>query len=467
MGMFGRRDGGQAIQNSLQDLANELDLTGPVSGEDNGAQALRLLQQRLHDRIETSIAAAVSIAAHAPTLSSIASETTETGMRLAQSSEAIASSSEQVVSTIEAELGPATVDVAQLSADVARAVRACESDSKDAEVSIQQISDTETQLTRVIGSLQQQLEEVVRVIGAIANISKQTNLLALNAAIEAARAGEHGRGFAVVAEEVRSLASNTTDATDQVAFIIESFKQEVADLGVAGERLQQAVHTGAGSVGHMRQELLDVRRAMDDLDQKVHGIASSTEQMGAAMATVSRDVHTVSSVAADMQGKAAEVGRLGKAVHQQSDRLLGGLGGFRLAIHRSACEVVQALASLPAIRGASMAEAEQQMRKALLHNDGFELMYLVGADGRQISENVFAANVHNKSAVSVRGSDWSQRAWFCQVRDNLKPCITEVYRSSATDDFCFTISVPIFDEVGNLVRVLGADASLSLLVRVK
>lgn len=418
----------------------------------------------MHSRIQASVAAAVSIAAQAPALSAIAAATTETGAQLAQSSEAIASSSEQVTTATESELIPSTMEVARLSASVADAVRTCEDDSEQAELSINQVSSTEAHLTQVIGSLQAQLDEVVRVISSISNISRQTNLLALNAAIEAARAGEHGRGFAVVAEEVRALANNTTEATSEVASIIESFKAEVAGLAEAGHHMQQAVSAGAGSVRHIRSELRNVRKSMDTLDQKVHGIASSTEQMGMAMATVNRDVHTVSSVAADMRQKAAEVGERGGAVHIESDRLLESLGSFRLHMHNRACDEITGLAAEPSLRGNETLQIEALLKKALGRSPHFELMYLVDADGRQLSENIFASDVVRRGGEPACGKDWSERVWFRAVISRKRAYVSDVYRSSATDDFCFTVSVPILDGQGRIIRVLGADARLSTLL---
>ena len=94
------------------------------------------------------------------------------------------------------------------------------------------LSDQMAQAAEGISELDKQSQLVGSIIQSIRGIADQTNLLALNAAIEAARAGEQGRGFAVVADEVRQLASRTSEATEEIVGVVEK-NQALAEQAVA------------------------------------------------------------------------------------------------------------------------------------------------------------------------------------------------------------------------------------------
>lgn len=448
---------------ALERLFTYRDLTAHHPDEQGWKAALNRFVGDLNRRTRASLGAAVTIAGHAPRLAGIAAANETSGRQLAQSAELMASASEQVTTTLEAELVPGAAEVAGLSREVAGTLRDCQDSGATVHRQVDAIGHCERELAEVIGALGAQLEEVGQVIGVIAGISQQTNLLALNAAIEAARAGEHGRGLAVVADEVRRLAGRTTEATDQVGGIIERFRQGMLQLGKAGERMHQAVGEGRAGMVHVGGGLEKTCHAMDRLDERVRQMAEGIEQISQAVRAINGDVQNVAQVANELQGKAGEVRRHSEAVRDQGDHLLEGLGGFRLELHRQVTESVEALAREPALSG-SVEYAERLLRDVLRRDARFELFYLVDRNGVQLSENLFAEGCDPGTQGSARGRNWAERPWFRAVAERLQSHVTAVYRSAATDHYCFTVSVPLCDEHGRLARVLGADVRLSTLL---
>ena len=131
-----------------------------------------------------------------------------------------------------------------------------------------------------IGELGDQSAEIGKIGKVIEDIAAQTNLLTLNAAIEAARAGEQGRGFAVVDDEVRKLAEPVTDATTEIASLIDGVQKGVAESVKSTEEGNKEVEDGAALAR-------EAGTALEQISESVSSVANQIEQISAAPQQVS------------------------------------------------------------------------------------------------------------------------------------------------------------------------------------
>jgi len=127
-----------------------------------------------------------------------------------------------------------------------------------------------------IEALDEQSQVISNIIKTISGIAAQTNLLALNAAIEAARAGEQGRGFAVVADEVRQLASRTTQATAEIEGVVRQNQKLATD---AVETIGAGRHQAESGLQLANQAGTVITEIQDGAKRVVGAVASFTTQL--------------------------------------------------------------------------------------------------------------------------------------------------------------------------------------------
>ena len=194
----------QAVAKAERDAAAQ-DAQNQASSAARRAELIRFA-----DDFEAAVGAIVAnVSASAVQLESAAGTLTRTAETTQSLSSQVAGASEEASSNMQS-VAAATEELSTSVDEIGRRVR---ESSKIAEAAVQQAEQTDGR----IGKLSRAAQEIGDVVKLITAIAEQTNLLALNATIEAARAGDAGRGFAVVASEVKSLASQTAKATDEIS----------------------------------------------------------------------------------------------------------------------------------------------------------------------------------------------------------------------------------------------------------
>src|SRR5882724_6841433 len=165
-----------------------------------------------------------------------------------------------------------------------------------------------------VDRLRESSAAIGNVVNLIAQIARQTTLLALNSTIEAARAGEAGRGFAVVATEVKALAVQTQNATEEITKKIEALQRDAAGSVDAVHRISQAIEL--------------IRPVFDNVNGAVAEQSQTTGEMSDNAASASRFIVSVgdSATEIDTATKEAEahgedVAKAGRAVTTFAQKL--------------------------------------------------------------------------------------------------------------------------------------------------
>ena len=226
---------------------------------------------------------------------SIDADLNEIATTLSTTSEQASSSaaaSEETASSVQTVAAAAEELVASIQ-EISRQVQTAQDVSRNA-------VDEAKQSSHIMSGLSEDAKTIGNVIELIQNIADQTNLLALNATIEAARAGEAGKGFAVVASEVKSLASQTSKATEEISAQVTSVQSTTEDA-------VQAIDTIMSIITQVSDISTSIASAVEEQTVVTREISENMQNASQGVEVVTANIQAISASATQIDAAARKV----------------------------------------------------------------------------------------------------------------------------------------------------------------
>lgn len=258
---------------------------------------------KLAENVQEVTAAAAATAQElemtAKSLRAMADKTSSQSAGVASAAEE-ASANVQAVASATEELSASVSEIAQQMAATARM-------SKEA-------SEQSKITNETVRSLAQAAERIGAIVRIIDDIAGQTKLLALNATIEAARAGEAGKGFSVVASEVKSLAGQTSKATEEIS-------AQVNEIQAVTAQAVKAIQDISSAITRIDEAAVNVQASIEQQNAATKEIAQSVIQASEGTAEVGRIIIEVNQSAEETGNAATEVNTAAADLAKQAAKL--------------------------------------------------------------------------------------------------------------------------------------------------
>jgi methyl-accepting chemotaxis protein len=302
----------QAIARAERDAATQEEQNKAASA----ARRTELI--RFADEFESAVGAIVSnVSASAVQLEAAAGTLTRTAETTQSLSSQVAGASEEASSNMQS-VATATEE---LSASVDEIGRRVKESSQIADAAVRQAEQTDGRIGK-LSRAAQQIGDVVKLITAIA---EQTNLLALNATIEAARAGDAGRGFAVVASEVKSLASQTAKATDEISNHISGMQGATQESVAAIKEIGGTIGKISDIAASIASAVAQQSSATQEIARSVQTVAQGTQEAAASVMQVNRGATETGSASEEVLNSARTLSSESTRLREELDRFMANI----------------------------------------------------------------------------------------------------------------------------------------------
>lgn len=276
-------------------------------------ESLRKLVSDLSQGIQTVASSATELSAASAQAATSAKSMSEKSATVAAAAEESCATSSSVSASMERASANLT-SVAGATEQMSSTVAEIASNSEKARAISEKAMAQAQTISTIMSELGRAAQEIGKVTETITDISAQTNLLALNATIEAARAGSAGKGFAVVANEIKELAKQTSEATEdikaKIAGVQNSTTGAVQTIETITGVIKEIGNTVASTAAAIEEQATVTKNVAGEIAQATTVVREVNEQV-AQTASVSRsiasDIATVNSATADIRGGGEQV----------------------------------------------------------------------------------------------------------------------------------------------------------------
>ncbi|MCA0937888.1 methyl-accepting chemotaxis protein [Vibrio alginolyticus] len=234
------------------------------------------------------------------------------------------------VATAMTEMSHSVQEVAQSAQGSLEMVKRVESASEEGRTimsgNITTINQLETRLhesVSAVSELQKMSGQIGSILDVIRNIAEQTNLLALNAAIEAARAGEQGRGFAVVADEVRVLASRTTQSTIEIESMISNLQSSSQSANHVIQSCMDDMELSVEQASKANSSMEEIQALIIEISQMSTHISQAAAEQSETSADIARNIEDINNIADESYQAMSNIAQTSESLthmaHQQNE----------------------------------------------------------------------------------------------------------------------------------------------------
>jgi methyl-accepting chemotaxis protein len=287
----------QNIIRCLEALSNG-DYTVVPNGNDSISQALKTVIERLKSIGIEELERCVNLSIQANETAIFSANMLLSLRKVDEQTQNIAAAAEEMEASVR-EISGHGDTIAKEAQDAQQETDSGTQSVEQAISGMKKITSSVEQVGERVSALEEFSGRVGMITETIKQIADQTNLLALNATIEAARAGEAGKGFAVVAAEVKTLASETAKATDEISGIVESIQSETTAISEAMDESNKAVTEGQSTINTVGDKMLSIKTKIDHVSASMGNISGILTEQGIASKEVAQGITEIAAKSSD------------------------------------------------------------------------------------------------------------------------------------------------------------------------